>query len=206
MNMKAIITSSFAILFCSSIRRRISVILVSSTIPPITSSFNIKWTWNKKWRSCSSIAIVCLSFYIIFDILLPYSHEFSLPCPYEKWGLIHKHFQSICLRSQQTLVSDQVFLVQTQNCRRKTQNTMWRSDDILVCSQSRQSSWNKWWKLRNMKRVAVVTRQITLYKTDHSYYLTFTYLPPSRKLHTLSSRLETSWNVSLMICCCCASF
>ena len=29
----------------------------------------------------------------------------------------------------------------------------------------------------------------------------YTYVPPSRKLHTLSSRFETSWNVSLMICC-----
>lgn len=28
-----------------------------------------------------------------------------------------------------------------------------------------------------------------------------TYVPPSRKLHTLSSRLDTRWNVSLMICC-----
>lgn len=32
------------------------------------------------------------------------------------------------------------------------------------------------------------------------------YLPPSRKLHTLSSRLETSWKVSLIICCWSSSF
>ncbi len=32
-----------------------------------------------------------------------------------------------------------------------------------------------------------------------------TNLPPSRKLQTLSSRFDTSWKVSLMICCCCPS-
>ena len=34
----------------------------------------------------------------------------------------------------------------------------------------------------------------------------FTNLPPSKKLHTLSSLLDTRWNVSLMICCCISSF
>jgi len=28
-----------------------------------------------------------------------------------------------------------------------------------------------------------------------------THVPPSKKLQTLSSRLETRWNVSRMICC-----
>ena len=40
-------TSSFSILFCSSILNMISDMLVSSTIPPITSSLRMKWTWGQ---------------------------------------------------------------------------------------------------------------------------------------------------------------
>lgn len=39
------LTSCFSSLFCSSILVRISFIFVSRTIPPITSSFSMKWIW-----------------------------------------------------------------------------------------------------------------------------------------------------------------
>ena len=47
-NQNIILTSSFSILFCSSILSMISVMLVSNTMPPITSSFRIKWTLRLK--------------------------------------------------------------------------------------------------------------------------------------------------------------
>lgn len=42
--------------------------------------------------------------------------------------------------------------------------------------------------------------------TSPSQKLRRTYLPPSRKLQTLSSRFDTNWNVSRIICCCMSSF
>lgn len=43
--------------------------------------------------------------------------------------------------------------------------------------------------------------QKSLLQSDNS-----TYIPPSRKLQTFSSLLETRWKVSLMICCSVSSF
>lgn len=37
------------------------------------------------------------------------------------------------------------------------------------------------------------------------YFKLDTHSPPSRKLQTFSSRFDTKWNVSLIICCCVSS-
>jgi len=41
-------TSCFSMRVCSSIRVSTSVMLVSSTIPPMTSSDRMKWTWEQQ--------------------------------------------------------------------------------------------------------------------------------------------------------------
>lgn len=46
--------------------------------------------------------------------------------------------------------------------------------------------------------LSLINVKMTLYYGD-------TRLPPSKKLHTLSSLLDTKWNVSRMICCCMSS-
>jgi len=55
-------TSCFSMRVCSSIRVSISVMLVSSTIPPMTSSDRMKWTWAHHMIGyCLSSAVTPLS-------------------------------------------------------------------------------------------------------------------------------------------------
>ena len=80
-------------------------------------------------------------------ITLNYIHvidcKYWSPCPCEKWDPVHKHFQNICPTFQQKLEWDQVFLIQILSYPHRKQSIMLRNGDILVCSQSHQSSWNK---------------------------------------------------------------
>jgi len=55
-------TSCFSMRVCSSIRVSISVMLVSSTIPPMTSSDRMKWTWAHQMIGyCLSSAVIPFS-------------------------------------------------------------------------------------------------------------------------------------------------
>ena len=58
-----------------------------------------------------------------------------------------------------------------------------------------------YWSINKYYRVYQWCRNRGLWNMLLNFCFCETYVPPSRKLHTLSSRLDTSWKVSLTICC-----